>query len=199
MKRTAKLEYVENVIKKLNKIMNRLKEKYNKEVIDKLQQELGLKNKLAVPRVEKVVISIGLGEAKENSGILDKVKVYLSALAGQYAVVTLAKKSISTFKLVKGQEVGMMVTLRGDKMYAFLDKLINIVLPKVRDFKGISANSFDEKGNLNIGLREQTIFPEVDYRSVDKTRGLAVTITTTAKNKEGGRKLLEALGMPFRT
>ena len=179
--------------------MNRLKEKYNKEVIDKLQQELGLKNKLAVPRVEKVVISIGLGEAKENSGILDKVKVYLSALAGQYAVVTLAKKSISTFKLVKGQEVGMMVTLRGDKMYAFLDKLINIVLPKVRDFKGISANSFDEKGNLNIGLREQTIFPEVDYRSVDKTRGLAVTITTTAKNKEGGRKLLEALGMPFRT
>lgn len=179
--------------------MQRLKEKYTSEVRSKLLQELGLKNSLAVPKVNKVVLSIGLGEAKDNSGILDKVKVYLSALSGQKPVVTLAKKSIASFKVSKGQPIGMMVTLRGDKMYAFLDKLINIVLPKVRDFRGISQNSFDSFGNLNLGLKEQTIFPEVDYKSVDKTRGLAITITTSAKNKEEGKKLLEYLGMPFRS
>lgn len=179
--------------------MQRLKEKYLKEAREKLQQELDLQNKLAVPRVAKIVISIGLGEAKDNAGILDKVKVYLSALAGQNPVVTKAKKSIASFKVTKGQPIGMMVTLRDDKMYAFLDKLVSIVLPKVRDFRGISQNSFDNHGNLNIGLKEQTIFPEVDYKSVDKTRGLAVTITTTAKNKEEGKKLLEYLGMPFRS
>ena len=179
--------------------MNRLREKYNKEVQAKLQQELGLKNQLAVPRVGKVVISIGLGEAKDNNGILDKVKLYFLALAGQSPVVTLAKKSISTFKLIQGQPIGMMVTLRGDKMYSFLDKFINIVLPKVRDFKGINSKSFDGSGNLNIGLKEQIIFPEVDYRTIEKVRGLAITITTTAKTKEEGRKLLEALGMPFKT
>lgn len=178
--------------------MQRLKEKYLKEVREKLQQELGLKNKLAVPSVEKIVISIGLGEAKDNSGVLDKVKIYLSQLAGQNPVVTKAKKSIASFKVAKGQPIGMMVTLRSDKMYAFLDKLVSVVLPKVRDFRGISANSFDQNGNLNIGLKEQTIFPEVDYKSVDKTRGLAVTITTTAKSKQEGKKLLEYLGMPFK-
>lgn len=178
--------------------MNRLKDKYIKEVRGKLQQELGLKNILEVPYVRKIVVSIGLGEAKENAGILDKAKVYVAALAGQAPVVTKAKKSIASFKVAKGQSIGMMVTLRNDKMYAFLDKLINIVFPKVRDFKGISANSFDSFGNLNIGLKELTIFPEVDYKSVDKTRGLAVTITTSAKNKEQGKKLLESLGMPFR-
>ncbi|TSC87348.1 MAG: 50S ribosomal protein L5 [Microgenomates group bacterium Gr01-1014_7] len=179
--------------------MNRLKDKYMNEVRDKLQQELGLKNKMAVPSLSKVVISIGLGEAKDNAGILDKVKVYLSALSGQNPVVTYAKKSVANFKVSKGQSIGMMVTLRGEKMYVFLDKLLSIVLPKVRDFKGISDKSFDSFGNLNIGLREQTIFPEVDYKTVDKTRGLAVTITTTAKNKDEGRKLLEYLGMPFRS
>ncbi|MBI4035510.1 50S ribosomal protein L5 [Candidatus Daviesbacteria bacterium] len=178
--------------------MQRLKEKYLKEVREKLQKEFSFKNSMAVPTVEKAVISIGLGEAKENAGVLDKVKVYLSQLAGQNPVVTKAKKSIASFKVSKGQPIGMMVTLRGDKMYAFLDKLVNIVLPKVRDFKGISPNSFDSNGNLNIGLREQIIFPEVDYKSVDKTRGLAITIATTAKTKEEGRKLLEYLGMPFR-
>lgn len=178
--------------------MNRLKEKYMNEVQKKLQEELGLKNRLAVPKVKKIVISMGLGEAKDNSGLLEKAKVYLSALAGQVPVVTLAKKSIANFKLSKGQPIGMMVTLQGDRMYAFLDKLINIVLPKVRDFKGISANSFDTSGNLSIGLKEQTIFPEVDYKTVDKTRGLAVTITTTAQTKEKGRKLLEYLGLPFK-
>ena len=179
--------------------MNRLKEKYIKEIQPKLLEELGMKNKLAVPRVEKVVISIGLGEAKDDKGVLEKVAVYLSALAGQKVVVTLAKKSISTFKLAQGQPIGMMVTLRADKMYSFLDKFINIVLPKVRDFKGINGKSFDEKGNLNIGLREQIIFPEVDYRTVDKIRGLAITITTTAQDKQQGRRLLEELGIPFRS
>ncbi len=178
--------------------MDRLKEKYLKEIRAKLQQELGIKNALAVPQVEKVVISIGLGEAKENKDVLEKAKVYLTALAGQTPVVTLAKKSIASFKVSVGQPIGMMVTLRGTRMYAFLDKLINIVLPKVRDFKGISQSSFDSMGNLNIGLREQTVFPEVDYKTVDKVRGLAVTITTTSKNQEQGKKLLELLGMPFR-
>lgn len=185
--------------------MNRLKEKYMNEVIQKLQQELGLKNKLAIPRVCKIVISMGLGEAKDNTGVIDKAKVYLTALAGQTPVVTLAKKSIASFKVAKGQPIGMMVTLRGKRMYDFLDKLISIVLPKVRDFKGVSQASFDSFGNLNIGLKEQTIFPEVDYKTVDKVRGFAITIATTAKNrgghtaKEEGKKLLEYLGMPFRS
>ncbi len=179
--------------------MNRLKDKYLNEVQKKLQEELGLKNRLAVPRLEKIVVNIGLGEAKDNQGILDKVKVYLSSLAGQTPVITHAKKSVASFKVTKGQPIGMMVTLRGVRMYAFLDKVVSVVLPKVRDFKGISEKSFDSFGNLNIGLKEQTIFPEVDYKTVDKTRGLAITITTTAKNKEEGRKLLEYLGMPFRS
>ncbi len=178
--------------------MNRLKTKYIDEVREKLQKELGLKNSLAVPALRKIVISVGLGEAKDNSGVLEKAKVYVSALAGQTPVITKAKKSVASFKVAKGQPIGMMVTLRGDKMYVFLDKLISIVLPKVRDFKGIQQTSFDSFGNLNMGLKEQTIFPEVDYKSVDKTRGLAVTITTTAKNKVEGKKLLEYLGMPFR-
>lgn len=169
------------------------------EVQQKLQQDLGLKNKMAMPKLSKIVISMGLGEAKDNAGVLDKAKVYLSALAGQQPVVTYAKKSISTFKVSKGQPIGMMITLRGEKMYSFLDKLINIVLPKVRDFKGVSDSSFDGNGNLNFGLREQTIFPEVDYKTVDKTRGLAVTIATTARNLQDGKKLLEYLGMPFRS
>lgn len=177
--------------------MNRFKEKYLNEVRGKLQEELGLKNKLAVPDLDKVVVSIGLGEAKENSSVLEKAKVYLSALSGQTPVVTVAKKSIASFKVTKGQPIGMMVTLRGNKMYAFLDKMISVVLPKVRDFKGVPAKSFDDRGNLNIGLKELTIFPEVDYKTVDKTRGLAVTIATTAKNKEEGKKLLGYLGIPF--
>ncbi len=179
--------------------MQRLKEKYMNEIKPKLRQELGLKNIMTVPHVKKIVISMGLGDAKDTPAILDKAKVYLSALSGQTPVTTHAKKSISTFKLSKGQKIGMMVTLRGLKMYAFLDKLINIVLPKVRDFKGIPSTSFDRAGNLNLGVREQIIFPEVDYKSIDKTRGLAVTIATSAKNLEQGKKLLEELGMPFRS
>lgn len=183
--------------------MNRLQEKYINEVVEKLMSELGVKNKMAVPAVKKVVISMGLGEAKDNAGIIDKAKVYLTALAGQKPMVTVAKKSIASFKVAEGQPIGMMVTLRGVRMYTFLDKFINIVLPKVRDFRGISDKSFDSFGNLNIGLREQTIFPEVDYKTVDKVRGLAITITTSAKTRGGhtakdeGKKLLELLGMPF--
>lgn len=178
--------------------MNRLKEQYKKEIRKKLQEEFGIKNIMAVPQLEKIVVSMGLGEAKENNGILDKVKVYLSALTGQSPIIAKAKKSIANFKLSQGQPIGMKVTLRGEKMYAFFDKFVNIVLPKVRDFKGIFEKSFDGQGNLNIGLKEQTIFPEVDYRTVDKTRGLAVTFVTTAPNKKQGKKLLEYLGMPFR-
>jgi len=178
--------------------MSRLKDKYIKEVKGKLQEELGLKNMMAVPLVEKIVISIGLGDAKDDQGILDKAKVYLSQLSGQKPQVTYAKKSVASFKVSQGQPIGMMMTLRGIRMYDFLDKLISIVLPKVRDFKGVSEKSFDSQGNLNIGLKEQTIFPEIDYKSVDKVRGLAITITTSAKTREEGFKLLESLGMPFR-
>lgn len=178
--------------------MNRLKDKYMNELQDKLLKDLNLGNKMSVPKLVKIVISMGLGEAKDNAGVLEKAKVYFSQLAGQTPVVTLAKKSVASFKVSKGQPIGMMVTLRGSKMYAFLDKLISIVLPKVRDFKGVSPNSFDSFGNLNIGLKEQTIFPEVDYKSVDKVRGLAITIATSAQSKDQGKKLLEGLGMPFK-
>lgn len=178
--------------------MDNLKKKYNDEVSPKLQEEFGFKNKMAVPALEKVVISIGLAEAKDDAGVLDKVATYLGALSGQKPVVTKAKKSIAGFKVSQGQPVGMMVTLRGVKMYSFLDKLFNIVLPKVRDFRGIPATSFDPKGNFTLGLREQTIFPEVDYRTVDRVRGLAVTIVTTAKQREQSEKLLAYLGMPFK-
>lgn len=179
--------------------MNRLKERYMTEVTPKIQEEFGIKNKMAVPKLAKIVISVGLGEAKDNAGVLEKVKIYLSDMTGQTPVVTRAKKSVASFKVTKGQPIGMMVTLRGERMYSFLDKLISIVLPKVRDFKGISQKSFDGKGNINIGLKEQTIFPEVDYKAVDKVRGMAITIVTTARGSEQARKLLEHLGMPFRS
>lgn len=178
--------------------MNRLKDQYTKEALPKLREEFNIANLMAVPKLKKIAVSISLGEAKDNAGVLDKVKVYLSALSGQTPVVTLAKKSIATFKVSQGQPIGIMVTLRGERMYAFLDKLINVVLPKVRDFKGISESAFDRRGNLNLGLREQIIFPEVDYKSVDKVRGLGVTIVTTAKNKDQGKRLLELLGIPFK-
>ena len=178
---------------------NRLKEKYKEEVKDKLMDEFKYKNIMSVPCLEKIVISMGVGEAKDNSGILDKIKSYLGQVAGQLPVITKAKKSISSFKVTKGQPIGLMVTLRGEKMYSFLDKLINIVLPKVRDFRGISESSFDSRGNLNIGMREQVIFPEIDYKLIDRNRGLAITIVASAGSKEEGKRLLELLGMPFRS
>lgn len=176
--------------------MNRLQEKYLNEIREKLLREFNFKNVMASPKLEKVVISIGAGEAKDDQGILEKISLYLTSLTGQKPVVTLAKKSIANFKLSKGQPVGMMVTLRGVRMFAFLDKLFNVVLPKVRDFRGVSEESFDGTGNFNLGLREQLIFPEVDYKLIDKVRGLAVTIVTTAKNEQG-KRLLELLGLPF--
>lgn len=177
---------------------SRLKDKYNKEVKPKLKEELGLKNDLSVPKVLKMVVNMGIGEAKDDVGILDKQKINLSAITGQKPVVTKAKKSIASFKLTEGAPIGLMATLRGDRMYAFLDKLISIVLPKVRDFRGLSDSAFDLKGNFNLGLREFGIFPEVDFKNIDKSRGLQITITTSANSKEEGKKLLELLGVPFK-
>lgn len=178
--------------------MNILNDKYMNEVRLKLQGDLGIKNKMAVPAIKKVVINIGLGEAKDDSSIIDKVSAYLTAISGQKPVVTRAKKSIAGFKLVKGQPVGLMVTLRGVRMYDFLQKLFNIVFPKLRDFRGVATSGFDNKGNFTLGLSEQLIFPEVDYKLVDKTRGLAITFVTSANNKEQAKKMLDYLGMPFR-
>lgn len=176
---------------------NRLKQKYRDEVKKKLAEEFNLKNVHSVPKMNKIVINMGIGEAKDNEGVLDKANLALSSIAGQKPIVTKARKSIASFKLTKGAPIGLMVTLRGDKMYAFYDKLVSIVLPKVRDFRGVSEKSFDRAGNYNLGLREQTLFPEVDYKNVDKIRGLQITINTTATNKDQGKKLLELLGMPF--
>lgn len=183
---------------------NRLKDKYLKEAKPKLKEEFKFNSDLAVPKIEKVVINIGSGEAKDNEGVLTTLKANLAALSGQQPVVTKAKKSISAFKLTKGASIGLMVTLRGEKMYAFLDKLINTVLPKVRDFRGVSDKSFDSRGNYNLGMREQMIFPEVEKLASStgfkggRVGGLQVTITTTAQNSEQGKRLLELLGMPFR-
>lgn len=180
-----------------NLIMNRLKQKYNEEIKTKLTEALGVKNPHALPRLIKIVINMAVSEGKENAGVIEKASSNVSVIAGQKAMVTHAKKSISTFKLVQGAPIGVMVTLRGEKMYAFLDKLINIVLPKVRDFRGVSDKSFDGQGNFNLGLREQILFPEIDYKTIDRIRGLQITINTSAKDKESGKKLLELLGIPF--
>ena len=177
--------------------MNRLKQKYNEEIKAKLAAELGVKNPHALPRLVKVVVNMAVSEGKENNSVIDKASANITVISGQKAMVTHAKKSIAAFKLVEGAPIGVMVTLRGEKMYAFLDKLINIVLPKVRDFRGVSDKSFDGQGNFNLGLREQILFPEIDYKTIDRIRGLQITINTSAKDKEAGKKLLELLGMPF--
>lgn len=177
--------------------MNRLKQKYNEEVQAKLTEELGVKNVHALPKLVKIVLNMAVSEGKDNASAIEKASGNITVIAGQKAMITKAKKSISTFKLTQGAPIGVMVTLRGEKMYAFLDKLINIVLPKVRDFRGVSDKSFDGQGNFNLGLREQILFPEVDYKTIDRLRGLQITINTSAKNKEQGKKLLELLGMPF--
>ncbi len=181
--------------------MSRLKEKYNKEIAPVLKEEFAVQNLMAVPKVTKVVISVGMGEAKDNQAILDKVSENIAAIAGQKPAITRAKKSISTFKLAKGNQIGAMVTLRGERMYGFLDKLVTIVLPKVRDFRGIPGTSFDNQGNFTLGVPEQALFPEISFQNTipgGKVRGLGISIVTTAKNKEEGRRLLELLGMPFK-
>ena len=176
----------------------RLKEKYQGEIKQALQKDLGLDNSMAVPKLEKIVINMGLGEATQNVKIMDPLLADLGAIAGQKPVITKAKKSIAAFKLREGMPIGAMVTLRGDAMYEFLDRLISVALPRVRDFRGVSSKSFDGRGNYTLGLRDQLIFPEIDYAKVDKTKGMNVTIVTTSKDDNGARALLKSFGMPFR-
>jgi len=175
----------------------RLRERYNKEVAPALKKELGIDNSMAVPKVEKVILNMGLGEAVANPKMLDGAVDELSAIAGQRAVVTKAKKSIATYKLRAGMPIGARVTLRGDRMYEFLDRLINIALPRVRDFRGVSTKAFDGRGNYTLGVRDHFIFPEIDYARTDKSKGLNVTIVTTAGRDDRARQLLKELGMPF--
>ncbi len=179
-------------------MMSRLHERYKKEVIPALSKRFGYKNVMAVPRVSKVTVNIGLGEASQNIKLLDTAAQELGLVCGQKPVITRAKKSIANFKIRKGMPIGCMVTLRGERMYEFLDRLSNIVFPRVRDFKGLSPNSFDGRGNYTVGLRDQLVFPEIDYTRVDKIKGMNVTITTTADTDEEGRELLKLLGVPLR-
>jgi large subunit ribosomal protein L5 len=179
--------------------MSRLKEKYLKDVAPALKKEFGYSNVMAVPRVTKVIVNMGLGEATSNAKIVDTAVDELSKITGQKAAVRRAKKSIAAFKVREGMPVGAMVTLRGERMYEFLDRLVGIALPRVRDFRGISAKGFDGRGNYTLGLRDQIIFPEIDYMKVDKARGMNVSVVTTAKTDEEARKLLQLIGLPFRS
>ena len=177
--------------------MSRLKEKYRKEVISAPMERYRYKNVMQVPRLDKVVLNIGLGEAIQNAKALEAAENDLVAISGQHPVITRAKKSIAAFRLREGMPIGLKVTIRGERMYHFLDKLVNAVLPRVREFQGVSADSFDGRGNYTLGLKEQIPFPEVDYDKIDKIRGLEISIATTAKTDEESRHLLELLGMPF--
>lgn len=176
----------------------RLKEKYHKEIKQALQKELGLENSMAVPKLEKIVINMGLGEATQNNKLLDPLVADLAQISGQKPVTTKAKKSIAAFKVRSGMPIGAMVTLRSDKAYEFLDRLISIAMPRVRDFRGVSTKSFDGRGNYTLGLRDQLIFPEIDYARVEKLKGMNVTIVTTAGDDNQARALLRHFGMPFR-
>jgi len=175
----------------------RLKERYQKEVAPAIAKEFGISNPMAIPRVEKVVLNMGMGEAIANAKILDTAVEELRTITGQKPVITKAKKSIASFKLRQGMPIGVMVTLRGDRMYEFLDRFVSIALPRVRDFRGVSPKAFDGRGNYTIGVREQLIFPEIDFNKVDRTRGMNISIVTTAKTDEEGRALLREFGMPF--
>jgi large subunit ribosomal protein L5 len=179
--------------------MNRVRERYLKDVVPALKKEFGYANVMAIPKVTKVVINMGLGEATSNAKIVDVASDELSRIAGQKATVRRAKKSIAAFKVREGMAVGAMVTLRGARMYEFLDRLVSIALPRVRDFKGISSKGFDGRGNYTLGLRDQILFPEIDYMKVDKARGMNVSVITTAKTDEEARKLLQLIGLPFRS
>ncbi|HEV2113298.1 MAG TPA: 50S ribosomal protein L5 [Terriglobales bacterium] len=176
----------------------RLREKFHKEVAPALMKEFNLENPMAVPRMHKIVVNMGLGEATQNAKIMDPAVNELGQITGQKPVVTRAKKSIAAFKVREGMPIGAMVTLRGDRMYEFFDRLVNVALPRVRDFRGISTKSFDGRGNFTLGLRDQLIFPEIDYAKVDKMKGMNVTIVTTAKSDNEARALLKHMGMPFR-
>ncbi len=178
--------------------MARLRDKYKNEIAPAIAKEFGIENPMAIPRLEKIVVNMGIGEAISNAKILDTAAEELRSITGQKPVVTKAKKSIAAFKLRQGMNIGTMVTLRGERMYEFLDRLISVVLPRVRDFRGISGKAFDGRGNYTLGVREQLIFPEIDFNKVDKTRGMNISIVTTATNDEQARSLLKAMGMPFR-
>ena len=178
--------------------MSRLKERYQKEVVPALAKEFGYKNVMAVPKIQKVVVNMGLGEATSNAKLVDVGADELARITGQKPVTRRAKKSIAAFKVRKGMPIATMVTLRGDRMWEFLDRLMTIALPRVRDFKGVSPKGFDGRGNYTLGLRDQLLFPEIDYMKVDKARGMNVSVVTTAKTDEEARKLLQFIGMPFR-
>ena len=178
--------------------MSRLRERYEKEVIPALKKEFGYGNVMAIPRIQKIVVNMGLGEATQNAKIVDTGVDELGKVTGQKPVVTRAKKSIAQFKVRKGMPIGTMVTLRGERMWEFLDRLCNIALPRVRDFRGVSSRGFDGRGNYTLGIREQIIFPEIEYDNLDAVKGLNVTIVTTARSDSEGRALLRLLGMPFR-
>ena len=175
----------------------RLKERYKAEIMQELQKEFKYGNVMQVPRVEKVTVNIGLGEARENARAVETATADIATITGQKPVVTRAKKAISNFKIRENMPVGAAVTLRGDRMYEFLDRLLNVALPRIRDFHGVAMKAFDGRGNFSLGLREQLIFPEIDYDKVDRIRGMQVNIITTARNDEEGRRLLELMGMPF--
>lgn len=178
--------------------MARLKEKYRKEIAPAIAKEFGIENVMAIPKLEKIIVNMGVGEAIGNAKVLDTAVEELTTITGQKPVITKAKKSIAAFKLRQGMSIGTMVTLRGERMYEFLDRLISVALPRVRDFRGISGKAFDGRGNYTLGIKEQLIFPEIDFNKVDKTRGMNISIVTTAQNDEQSRALLKALGMPFR-
>ncbi|NWG05375.1 MAG: 50S ribosomal protein L5 [Chloroflexi bacterium] len=177
--------------------MNKMQEKYNQEVVPALRKAFDLKNVMQVPRIEKIVVNIGMGEAMDNPKALEAAVNDLTIITGQKPIMTKARKSIANFKLREGRLIGTKVTLRGDRMWAFLDRLMNTALPRVRDFRGVSANAFDGRGNYTLGLRDQLIFPEIEYDKIDKLRGMEVTIVTTAKNDDQARVMLQLLGMPF--
>jgi len=178
--------------------MSRLKDMYQADIVSKLRSDFNYKSVMEVPRVKKIVLNMGLGEAIQNIKILDSATLELNAISGQKSVITKARKSIATFKLRQGMPIGCMVTLRREKMYEFLDRLMNVSLARVRDFKGVSGKAFDGKGNYTLGIKEQLIFPEINYDSVDKIKGLNITIVTSAKTDEEGKALLKYMGMPFR-
>lgn len=177
---------------------SRMKEKYQQEVVPSLQKEFNYKNPMQVPTINKVVVNIGMGEVIQNAKAMDAAVADLAAITGQRPVITRAKRSVAAFKLREGMQIGCMVTLRGEHMYQFLDKLMNVALPRLRDFQGVSPEAFDGRGNYTLGLREQLVFPEIDYDKIDKLRGMEVSIVTTARTDEEGRQLLKLMGMPFK-
>ena len=177
--------------------MSRLKDQYLNEIVDALMKKFGYKNKMQVPKLDKIVVNMGVGEAKENPKVLEAAAADMEKITGQHAVITKAKKSIANFKIREGQSIGCKTTLRGEKMYEFLDRLVNLALPRVRDFRGVNPNGFDGRGNYALGIKEQIIFPEIEYDKVDKVRGMDIVFVTTAKSDEEARELLAQFNMPF--